>query len=129
MLCLVMFLEHAGSSDSLTELMAMISVADTGTMTIPIAAGLVLGVQGGEGEAARDRLVHGHVPAVVAEQDQVLPHRYKVLGPIRLQLGGGRVPDMPFKNTFLKRKFMSCSHCQELGQLAVLASDWLITLV
>ena len=25
----------------------------------------------------------------------------------------------------LKRHFMSCSHCQELCQLAVLASDWL----
>ena len=29
----------------------------------------------------------------------------------------------------LKRKFMSCSHCQELGQLADLASDKLFTLV
>ena len=27
----------------------------------------------------------------------------------------------------LERKFMSCSQCQELGQLAVLASDWLFT--
>ena len=26
-------------------------------------------------------------------------------------------------------KFMSCSHGQEMGQLAVLASDWLFTLV
>ena len=26
-------------------------------------------------------------------------------------------------------KFMICSHCQELGQLADLASDWLFTLV
>ena len=26
----------------------------------------------------------------------------------------------------LKRKFMSCGHCQELGQLADLASDWLL---
>ena len=29
----------------------------------------------------------------------------------------------------LKRKFMSCCHCQELGQLTDLASDWLFTLV
>ena len=29
----------------------------------------------------------------------------------------------------LKRKFMSCSHCQELGKLADLASDWLLNLV
>ena len=29
----------------------------------------------------------------------------------------------------LKRKFMSCSHCQELSQLSDLASDWLLTLV
>ena len=29
----------------------------------------------------------------------------------------------------LKRKFLSCSHCQELGQLADLASGWLFTLV
>ena len=29
----------------------------------------------------------------------------------------------------LKRKLMSCSHCQELGQLSDLASDWLFTLV
>ena len=29
----------------------------------------------------------------------------------------------------LRRKFMSCGHCQELGQLAVLASDWLFTLL
>ena len=29
----------------------------------------------------------------------------------------------------LKRKLMSCSHCQKLGQLADLASDWLLTLV
>ena len=28
----------------------------------------------------------------------------------------------------LKRKFMRCSQCQELGQLADLASDWLFTL-
>ena len=27
------------------------------------------------------------------------------------------------------RKLMSCSHCQELGQLADLVSDWLLTLV
>ena len=26
-------------------------------------------------------------------------------------------------------KFMSCSHCQELGQPADLGSDWLFTLV
>ena len=29
----------------------------------------------------------------------------------------------------LKRKFMSCSHGQELGQLADLVSDWLFTIV
>ena len=29
----------------------------------------------------------------------------------------------------LKRKFIRCSHCQELGQLIYLASDWLLTLV
>ena len=29
----------------------------------------------------------------------------------------------------LKRKFMSCSHCQDLGQPAALATDWLFTLV
>ena len=29
----------------------------------------------------------------------------------------------------LEWKLMSCSHCQELGQLADLASDWLFTLV
>ena len=29
----------------------------------------------------------------------------------------------------LKRKFVSCSHCQELGQLADRASDWLFTLL
>ena len=29
----------------------------------------------------------------------------------------------------LKQKFMSCRHCQELDQLADLASDWLFTLV
>ena len=29
----------------------------------------------------------------------------------------------------LKRKFMSCSHCQGLGQLTDLASNWLFTLV
>ena len=29
----------------------------------------------------------------------------------------------------LKRKLLSCSHGQELGQLADLASDWLFTLV
>ena len=34
-----------------------------------------------------------------------------------------------FAKDLLKRKFMSCSHGQELGQLAVLASDWLFTLV
>ena len=27
----------------------------------------------------------------------------------------------------LKRKLMSCSHGQELGQLAVLAADWLFS--
>ena len=29
----------------------------------------------------------------------------------------------------LVRKFMRCSHCQKLGQLVDLASDWLFTLV
>ena len=29
----------------------------------------------------------------------------------------------------LRWKFMSCSHCQELSQLADLASHWLFTLV
>ena len=29
----------------------------------------------------------------------------------------------------LKRKFMGCYHCQELGQLTDLASDWLFNLV
>ena len=29
----------------------------------------------------------------------------------------------------LERKFMSCSHGQELGQLVDLSSDWLFTLV
>ena len=28
--------------------------------------------------------------------------------------------------TLLKQKYMSCSHCQKLGQLADLASDWLL---
>ena len=32
-------------------------------------------------------------------------------------------------NLQLKRKLMSLSHCQELGQLAYWASDWLFTLV
>ena len=31
--------------------------------------------------------------------------------------------------TVLERKFMSCSYCQELGQPAVPASDWLFTCV
>ena len=29
----------------------------------------------------------------------------------------------------LERKLLSCSHCQEFGQLADLASDWLFKLV
>ena len=33
------------------------------------------------------------------------------------------------KEEVLGCKFMSCSHCQELCQLADLASDWLLTLV
>ena len=38
-------------------------------------------------------------------------------------VGGGGEGD-----NVLKRKLMSCSHGQELGQLADLASDWLFTL-
>ena len=33
------------------------------------------------------------------------------------------------KNTQQGWKLMSCSHCQELGHLADMASDWLFTLV
>ena len=40
--------------------------------------------------------------------------------------GEGKHLDEPAQH--LDRKFMSHSHCQELGQLAVLASDWLFTL-
>ena len=43
------------------------------------------------------------------------------LWPLR-RLGKGRAH-------LLKQKFMSWSHCQELGQLADLASDWLFTLI
>ena len=33
------------------------------------------------------------------------------------------------QKTHQMQKLMSCSHCQELGQLADLVSDWLFTLV
>ena len=40
--------------------------------------------------------------------------------------GAAKVDNVPIPQ-HLKRKFMSCSHCQELGQLPDLASDWLFT--
>ena len=51
---------------------------------------------------------------VLAEQDLVVDTHH-MLGQLGL--------------VALKWKFLSCSHCQELGQLADLASDWLLTLV
>ena len=41
----------------------------------------------------------------------------------------GVVAHIAVKRFTLERKFMSCGHCQEMGQLANLASDWLFTLV
>ena len=37
--------------------------------------------------------------------------------------------NMGWSRLALKRKFMSCSHSRELGQVADLASDWVFTLV
>ena len=45
-------------------------------------------------------------------------------GPDRRAAALGLVPGQ-----HLKRRFMSCGHCHELGQFADLASDWLYTLV
>ena len=38
-------------------------------------------------------------------------------------------PEEPFGFLAQERKLISCSHCQELGQLADLAPDWLFTLM
>ena len=45
------------------------------------------------------------------------------------QRRGGRRLGAAAQSKVLKRKFMSCSHFQELGQLADLASDWLFSLL
>ena len=47
------------------------------------------------------------------------------------QAGGPGVPHVRKGKgaVLLKRKFMSCSRCKELGQQAELASDWLLALL
>jgi len=70
-------------------------------------------------------VLHGH--GRVKLVGTLLPaplHRLLLLLLLRGQVGVVVVRD----RRGLERKFMSCSHGQEMDQLTLLASDWLLTL-